>query len=251
MSKGLVTFTSTPQSNFFEVVQVLAIIIVYNLISLYFLSRTSCYCVSFFGTFLVWLICQQLSLQRLAHLLSFGYFSFDSVGWDLQSNVRRSWLIDYGVSNTKETKQILMIKSANNRKFKKKPAFTWRCSRWTLIYRLRCHFVFYFFFPLKMCVQLSRFQIFLTFSAYANTETFLMSFKKKITNIRSFTWFCWQGRIDQQHFGIIIISIVSSSAVSFQLWRCVRPCLFGCLSHYRIAIRNEKWLTPQVRNATS
>lgn len=143
VSKGLVTFTSTSQSNFFEVVQVLAIIIVYNLISLYFLSRMSCYCVSFFGKFLFWPIAELL--QRLAHLLSFGYFSFDSVGWDLQSNVRRSWLIDYGVSNTKETKQILMIKSANNRKFKKKPAFTWRCSRWTLIYRLRCHLFFVFF----------------------------------------------------------------------------------------------------------
>ncbi len=169
----------------------LAIIIVYNLISLYFLSRTSCYCCKFlwkiFGL-AHWPTAELL--QRLAHLLSFGYFSFDSVGWDLQSNVRRSWLIDYGVANTKETNKFWWINQQTIENLKK-PAFTWLCSRWTLIYRLHCRL---FFSPIKKCVSsspVSRF--FLTFSAYANTETFLMSFKKKITNFRSFTWFCWQG----------------------------------------------------------
>lgn len=69
-----------------------------------------------------------------------------------------------------------MNKSANNRKFKKTGFHLIVLS---LDPHLSIALSIVFFPHQKMCVQLSRFQIFLTFSAYANTETFLMSFKKK------------------------------------------------------------------------
>jgi hypothetical protein len=115
-------------------------------------------------------------LQRLAHLLSFGYFSFDSVGWDLQSNVRRRWLIDYGVSNTKETNKFWWINQQTIENFKK-PAFTWLCSRWTLIYRLHCRL---FFSPIKKCVSsspVSRF--FWHFLLMLTLKHFSCHFRKK------------------------------------------------------------------------